>query len=115
MPHDCPISSLQAVQPVLTSWPHKSGVILRKMNDSVVTMLSLLKVTTRKKCWNERENWHQLAAKPRTTYAPMRGFSSPSQPTRLEQFALSLLIGYVVPNDEMVQLTFVGVPLTAAT
>ena len=33
--------------------------ILRKMNESVVTVSSLMKAMTRKKCWNKRENWHQ--------------------------------------------------------
>ena len=28
----------------------------RKMNKLVVTVLSLMKVTTQKKCWKEREN-----------------------------------------------------------
>ena len=43
---------------------------------------ALMKVTTQNKCWKERENWHQLAAEPRTTYALTQGFSSLSQPTR---------------------------------
>ena len=80
---------------------------LRKTNESVVTVLSLMKVTTRKKCWKERENWQKLAAEPRTTYALMQGFSSSSQPTAgtIRPFSPYRL----VPKDGMVQLTFAGV------
>ena len=48
--------------------PSGTLVVLCKMNESAVTVLNLMKVTTRNKCWKERENWHQLAAEPRTTY-----------------------------------------------
>ena len=60
--------------------------------NSVDSVLNQMKITTREEMLKRRESWHQLAAEPRTTNALTRGLSSPSQPTRLGQFAPSLLI-----------------------
>ena len=85
------------------------------MNKSVVTALSLMKVATRKKCWKERENWHQLTAEPRPdNLYPNVGFQQP-KPTNQARTTRPFSPYRLVPNDGMVQLTFAGVPLTAAT
>ena len=85
------------------------------MNESVVTVrvLSLMKVTSWKKFWKERENWHQLAAKPRTTFT-LTGFQQP-KPTNQARTICPFSPYRLVSNNEMVQLTFAGMPLTAVT
>ena len=67
------------------AWLSRTGLYVQ-INEQSMEVLSPVKVTTWKKCWKERENWHQLAAEPRATHALTRGLRSPSQPTRLEQF-----------------------------
>ena len=53
----------------VSGYVYSASRTIRHSLASVLTVSSLMKVTARKKCWKERENWHQLAAEPRTTYA----------------------------------------------
>ena len=53
--HCDPLSKFAVCTEIVRAYYKTSYVVLCKMNESVVTVLSLMKVMTRKKCWKERE------------------------------------------------------------
>ena len=78
------------------------AVLLCKINESVVTMLSLMEVTTQKKCWKERA-LAPAGSRTQDNLCPNARFQQP-KPTNHARTIRPFSPYRLVPNDGMVQL-----------